>query len=160
MKRLDEKINKAEAEMKMRMWHEGTRGLNIKACSDEKLLFYLQTCIELGYENEALKLAEAAELRGLKTEFSAGKKTRHTDDPLYTVTVEPDDAMEEEKLVFHEGNSLNEAMKSAEYACMLARRGSRPGGFNMEVADVVVFDNENNCPVAYASWPDFRLNKM
>lgn len=52
-------------EEKMKLWHQGKRGQNVGALSDEKLLTNLQICLDNGYDEEADELKDEAESRGL-----------------------------------------------------------------------------------------------
>lgn len=49
---------------KMELWHEGRRILNVKACSDSKLMKYLEICNGLGFAAEAGKLKRELSMRG------------------------------------------------------------------------------------------------
>lgn len=51
---------------KMNMWHDGTRKLNVGACSDEKLEKYIKICRELGYTKEESLLVKEYESRRSK----------------------------------------------------------------------------------------------
>lgn len=54
------------AQQKMDAWHNGTRGLNISACGDDKLINYYKICRASGYITEATELKKEGDRRGLK----------------------------------------------------------------------------------------------
>lgn len=65
----------ASAYEKMRMWHDGERNENIKACRDEKLLMYREICDEKGYDDELDKIEDELRNRGLiESVVSKGKR--------------------------------------------------------------------------------------
>lgn len=47
-----------QAEEKMEKWHLGLRRENVKACSDNKLLMYVNICDQKGYTAEAATLRQ------------------------------------------------------------------------------------------------------
>lgn len=51
---------------KMDAWHNGTRKQNVKNCSDAKLKGYYKICKASGYDEEAQKLKDEADSRGIK----------------------------------------------------------------------------------------------
>lgn len=51
---------------KMDAWHNGTRGLNISACKNEKILRYYKICCDSNYITEQSILLKEINLRGLK----------------------------------------------------------------------------------------------
>lgn len=58
-------LNYWEQEQKMDAWHNGSRGLNIKACSDAKLELNWKICKAKGYNSEAQQLEAEGRARGL-----------------------------------------------------------------------------------------------
>ena len=55
-----------DQKQKMTDWHNGKRGLNIRACSDDKLKMNYDICVQKGYQTEARQLLnEGASLEGL-----------------------------------------------------------------------------------------------
>lgn len=52
------------AKSNMKDWHDGKRKENVKACSDEKLIFYYEYCRSCKYEECCAKLEEEANRRG------------------------------------------------------------------------------------------------
>ena len=58
-------LNYWEQEQKMDAWHNGSRGLNIKACSDSKLELNWKICKAKGYNSEAQQLEAEGRARGL-----------------------------------------------------------------------------------------------
>ena len=58
-------LNYWEQEQKMDAWHNGSRGLNIKACSDSKLELNWKICKAKGYNSEARQLEAEGRARGL-----------------------------------------------------------------------------------------------
>ena len=67
---IEEGLNEAtlsyyDQEKKMDAWHNGTRGLNIAACSDAKLKMNYDICKQKGYQNEAAQLEAEGRSRGL-----------------------------------------------------------------------------------------------
>ena len=52
---------------KVKMWHDGTRKLNVGACSDDKLQKYSSICSELGYTKEFQNLQDELSRRKKKS---------------------------------------------------------------------------------------------
>lgn len=61
-----------EAIEKMKKWHNGERGFNVKAASPAKLKLNYKICKHLGYEEEMKKIEDAAKEKGvvLESKFS------------------------------------------------------------------------------------------
>ena len=59
----------------MDAWHNGTRKQNVKNCSDDKLKAYYKICVDSGYDEEAEKLRNEADSRGLKLNESISLST-------------------------------------------------------------------------------------
>lgn len=53
-------------EDKMDMWHNGTRGFNVPACGEPKLIAAHKICTKKGYTKEASILADEANKRGIQ----------------------------------------------------------------------------------------------
>lgn len=67
-------INEAMSEAdKIEAWHNGTRKINLKACSEDKLRRYYKLCVDLGYADEAEEIISIARdknlLRDITTEL-------------------------------------------------------------------------------------------
>ena len=54
-----------DQKQKMTDWHNGKRGLNIRACSDDKLKMNYDICVQKGYQTEARQLQIEGQARGL-----------------------------------------------------------------------------------------------
>lgn len=62
------------AQEKMDAWHNGTRGLNVSACGDDKLLKYYEICLNSRYTKESAILESEINSRGLKVPITTDKK--------------------------------------------------------------------------------------
>ena len=62
------------AQEKMDAWHNGTRGLNVSACGDDKLLKYYDICLNSRYTKELGILKREIDARGLKVPITTDKK--------------------------------------------------------------------------------------
>lgn len=76
------------AQEKMDAWHNGTRGLNVSACGDDKLLKYYEICLNSGYKKESQILKREIDVRKLKVPITTDKKAAELIDYIINHTVD------------------------------------------------------------------------
>ena len=76
------------AQEKMDAWYNGTRGLNVSACGDDKLLKYYEICLNSRYKKESQILKREIDVRKLKVPITTDKKATELIDYIINHTVD------------------------------------------------------------------------